>query len=82
MNSLEPNLPHLKYYCIVHYNDSNNLVMTVHRARPSTKTQNKPYSAYASVKTKRRSSIPIGVATVEEVGDYFLTDILASGHEY
>ena len=82
MNSWEPNLPHVKYYCIVHYNDSNNLVMTVHRAKPSTKTQNKPYSTCASVKTKRRPSISIGVATVEKVGDHFLSDILAPGHEY
>lgn len=37
MNSQEPNLAHLKYYCIVHHNDGNNLVMSVHRAGPCTK---------------------------------------------
>lgn len=44
MNSWESNLAHLKYYCIVHRNDGNNLVMSVHEASPVQNTQRVTHS--------------------------------------
>lgn len=82
MNSWEPNLPHLKYYCIVHHNDGNNLVMSVHRAGPDTKPTASHTPCLCIVNTKKAFHSPCRAVTVEKVGDRFLSDILASGHEY
>lgn len=45
--------------------------MTVHRARPSTKTQNKPLCL--CIVNNKEAFHPHGVVTVEKVGDHFLT---------
>lgn len=82
MNSWEPNSAHLQYYCIVHHNDSNNLVMSVHSVRPSIKPTAWHPPCLCIVSTEEAFHSPLGPVTFEKVGDHFLSDILASGHEY
>lgn len=82
MNSWQPNLDHLKYYCIVYHTDSNNLVMSVRRARPSTKPRRSLTLCLCIVSAKEAFQSPSRAVTVEKVGDHFLSETLASGHEY
>lgn len=58
MNSWEPNLAHLKYYYIVHHNDGNNLVMTVHEATPCTKCTASHTPCLSLVNTKKAFHSP------------------------
>lgn len=58
MNSWAPDSAPVKYYCIVHHNDGNNLVTTVHEARPCTKPAASHTPLLSLVNTKKAFHSP------------------------